>query len=152
MATKKAETGVAVLSTTSSVPSVLSVLDEKLNSLKKVVDTPYKTTGNLDKFGDIKQETKMENLIRAFSMVKSMEKAYSDAAIDLGEESVPAFSISGGSVEDWKQDIKLRIAIIKHKETYDKLNKYKEEMKQFLSAEDRRGILMHEMESFISKL
>lgn len=151
MATKK-ETGVATLTVESSVPSVLSTLDAKISSLKKVVDTPYKTTGNLDGFGDIKQETKIENLIRANSMVRSKAAAYADSIVDLDLGSAPAFSISGGDVEAWKQDIKLRIAIIQHKETYDKLTAYKEKMSKFLSEADQKAILMDEMAAFISKL
>jgi hypothetical protein len=108
----------------------------------------YKTTGNLDGFGDIKQETKLENLIRAFSSVKGREKAYDDAAKDLGLTTYPQFSISGGTAADWKQDIVLRIDIITHKDKLDKLNDYKEKMSKFLSAEDQKTMLLKEMTEF----
>jgi len=134
-----------------NVPSVLMLLDEKINSLKKITDSVYKTTGNLDGFGDLKVELKVENLIRAYSMIIAKEDAYNRAASDLGIAEYPAFNINGGSSEQWKHDILLRKAIIEHKQTLDTLQAFKDKMSKFLSAEDQKEILMKEMESFLSK-
>lgn len=130
------------------VPQVLSLLDQEIGKLKTISESVYKTTGNLDGFGDIKAETKLENLIRAFSSVKGREKAYDEAARDLGLKTYPQFSVSGGTAADWKQDILLRIDIITHKDKLDKLNEYKDKMSKFLSAEDQKSMLMQEMAEF----
>jgi hypothetical protein len=46
----------------------------------------------------------------------------------------------------------LRIAIINHKDTLDKLTEYRNKMKEFLSKEDQKAILFAEMEAFMSKM
>ena len=134
-----------MLSKNAEVPQVLETLEKKLASLKEIVETPYKTQGNLEGFGDIKAETKVENLIRAFSSVRGREDAYNKAAKELSINTYPAFNISGGDAAAWKSDITLRIAIIEQKTTYDKLNNYKERMAKFLSEEDQKEMLIKEM-------
>lgn len=133
----------------SQVPDVLSLLDKQIAGLKKIADSVYKTTGQLTGFGDIKAELKLENLIRAFSMVKGKENAYNEAAKELELGTYPQFSIDGGTAADWKQDILLRIEIITHKDKLDKLNAYKEKMSKFLSEEDQKAMLMKEMAEFL---
>lgn len=132
------------------VPEVLSLLEKEIGKLKSVSDSVYKTSGTLDGFGDIKQETKIENLIRAYSSVKGKENAYNDAAKDLGLTTYPVFTVNGGTASDWKQDILLRIDIITHKDKLDKLTEYKEKMSKFLSAEDQKAMLLKEMSDFFS--
>lgn len=133
------------------VPDILSLLEKELKSLKAITETPYLTTGNLEGFGDIKNETKVENLIRAFSMVRGKEDAYHKAGRELGFDSYPGFSISGGNAEQWKQDIQLRVAIIQHDDRKKKLQEYKDRVSKFLSEEDQKTILLKEMASFLGK-
>jgi hypothetical protein len=130
------------------VPEVLSLLDQEISKLKTISESVYKTGGTLDGFGDIKAETKIENLIRAYSSVRGRENAYNDAQKELGVASAPAFTVSGGNSADWKQDIQLRIDIITHKDKLDKLNEYKTRMSGFLSAEDQKSMLLKEMTDF----
>lgn len=148
MRKKEKPTAALVLSNT-EVPNVLSLLDKQIANLKKVEDSVYKTTGTLEGFGDIKQETKLENLIRAHSSVMNKEKFYNESAKDLGLNTYPQFTISGGTSADWKQDILLRIDIITHKEKLDKLKSYKDKMSKFLSEEDQKAMLMQEMATFL---
>jgi hypothetical protein len=122
---KKPVTTVALVGL--DVPTQLAIVNEKLKSLKHITDSVYRTTGNLEGFGDLKSEAKMENLIRAFSMVSSKEEAYHKSASSLGLNHYPAFSISGGNTADWEHDIKLRINVITHKDVLDKLNGFKTE-------------------------
>jgi len=132
------------------VPDVLDALNKKIASLKHIEESKYKTTGILEQFGDIKAEMKIENLIRAYSSIIGREKLYNEAAAQLGRgKSYPAFVVSGGNAEDWKNDITLRINILEHKETLDKLNAFKEKMSKFLSEEDQKAILMKEMTQFL---
>jgi hypothetical protein len=76
---KKPTTAVAIAKV-EDVPQVLSLLDQEIGKLKVISESVYKTTGNLEGFGDIKAETKVENLIRAFSSVKGREEAYNKRA------------------------------------------------------------------------
>ena len=148
---KKATTATEVaLGTQFDVPSIIQVLDAKLNSMKHITESKYRTSGTLDGIGDIKKETKIENLIRAYASIIAREEVYNKAAIELGITTYPTFEANGSSSEDWKRDIKLRIDIINQKETADKLTEYKDKMSKFLSAEDQKNMLMSEMASFLT--
>ena len=148
---KKATTATEVaLGTQFDVPSIIQVLDAKLNSMKHITESKYRTSGVLDGIGDIKKEQKIENLIRAYASIIAREEVYNKAAIELGITTFPTFEANGSSSEDWKRDIKLRIDIINQKETADKLTEYKDKMSKFLSAEDQKNMLMSEMASFLT--
>ena len=149
MSSKK-KNEVALLSSTLSVPDVLERLNAEVAKLKHISDSVYKTSGTLTGFGDLKNETKIENLVRAFSMVRGKENAYNDAAKELELKQYPQFTVDGGTAADWKQDILLRINILEHKDKLDKLNAYKEKMSQFLSVEDQKAIVLKEMAELFS--
>lgn len=134
-----------------SVPEIMQKLENEIKQLDHLTDSKYRTSGNLDGFGDIKKETSVSNLIKAFSVVMAKANAYAAAATDLEVDTFPVFEVNGGSVSDWKKDIQLRIAIINHKEKLDKLNHFRDEMKKFLSKEDQKAQLMMEMASYLSK-
>lgn len=151
MATKTKKAAGTELSTlvTFSVPDVIAQLENKIKELDHITDSKYRTSGNLDGFGDIKKETSIANLIKAFSVVMAKANAYQASATELNIATFPVFEVNGGSVEDWKKDIQLRIAIIEHKETLDKLQGYRDKMKEFLSKEDQKAMLMQEMAAFL---
>lgn len=142
--TKKSSKSVELAVVGASVPDVLTILNDKLKSLKAVTECSYKTSGNLEGFGDIKNETKVENLIRAFSSVRGKETAYNAAAKELGLTTYPAFSVSGGNSEDWKQDILLRKAVIEHADTQKKLEDLSSKAQKFLSEKDQYNIFLKE--------
>ena len=148
MAKKAKTTDVALIS---DVPSVLDKLNAEISSLKKIEESVYKTTGKVDGLGiDIKTELKVDNLIKAFSSISGRAKAYGEAAQELGQKSVPQFTVGGGTVDEWKSDIMLRIDIINHKEKLDKLKGFKDKMSKFLSEEDQKAILLKEMGEYLS--
>jgi hypothetical protein len=150
MARKSTTATDVALGTQFDVPSIIQVLDAKLNSMKHITESKYRTSGTLDGIGDIKKETKIENLIRAYASIIAREEVYNRAAIELGITTYPTFEANGSSSEDWKRDIKLRIDIINQKETADKLTEYKDKMSKFLSAEDQKNMLMTEIASFLT--
>ena len=129
---------------------VLEVLNKKISDLREVTECSYKTSGQLEGFGDIKTETKVENLIRAFSSVRGREKAYEDAAKELGLKTYPAFTVNGGNSESWKSDILLRKAVIEHADELKKLNEYKEKISRFMSEADQKAQLLKEMTDYFS--
>ena len=150
MARKSTTATDVALGTQFDVPSIIQVLDAKLNSMKHITESKYRKSGTLDGIGDIKKETKIENLIRAYASIIAREEVYNRAAIELGITTYPTFEANGSSSEDWKRDIKLRIDIINQKETADKLTEYKDKLSKFLSAEDQKNMLMTEMASFLT--
>ena len=132
-----------------SIPQIIGVLETKLASLDHIKSTTYKTSGVLDS-NDLKKETKIDVLIRAFASVLSRETVYNQSAIELGLQSYPAFEIGGFTTAFWKHDIKHRIAVINQKDTVDKLEDYKSKMSKFLSEQDQKDMLMKEMTDFMT--
>lgn len=145
--TKKAEMS---LSVKTEVPKLLEKLNERINNLKHVTECVYKTNGQLETCS-IKTETKVDNLIKAHASLLVREEYYIKAAKDLGRRSWPEFSISGSPVSDWKSDIKLRIEVIEHQDTLNKLNEFKDKAAKFLSEEDQKAMLIQEMVNFFDK-
>ena len=139
-----------------NVPAQLEIIKAKIEKLAFVSETPYKTGGVLDTFGDIKTMTKIEDLIKAYSAVKNREISYNDAAKDLGLKKpgsqYPVFSANGFAASVWLEDIKLRISVINQKETYDKLKAIENKMSQFLSDEDKKALAMKEMNDLIASI
>lgn len=143
---QKAE--LAVMDTT-NVPGIIGALEAKIKSLDHITESKYKTAGNLNGFNNIHEETNVGNLIKAFSFVSNKARAYVQAAEDMKLDTFPVFKESDSDVADWKHDIMLRIAVINHKDTLDKLNSYKEKFQKFLSEEDQKNMLLAEMETFL---
>jgi len=135
-------TGTTSLSTGAelTIPNVLVAIQDKIKTFKGIETSKFKTTMQLSGFGDLGKETKVDNLVKAYSSVKGRSEAYANAAKDLGVESYPEFVVDGGSAADWKKDISLRIQIINHKDELDKLRALEAEAKTFLSAEDQKGL------------
>lgn len=127
------------------VPAALEAVQTRLNSLKKVTDRPYKTGKVLEGFGDISTETKVDNLIRAYSMVRGKERAYEEAAKELQLTSYPTFTINGGTKEDWFSDITLRLDVIRFEDRRKKLEAYSSRLSKFMSEEDQFNSLMKEI-------
>jgi len=145
---KKVTTAVAIAG--ASIPEVIEVLNQKLAALKHIEECVYKTNGEMKPFGNVKDEMKVENLIRMYSSIRSREKAYNAAAEELGLTTYPVFS-DNGTAADWKQDILLRKAIIEQKETLDKLNDFKAKASKFVSEEQQQQMLLKEMSDFFAK-
>lgn len=143
-------TAVSIVS--QDVPNTLENIKAKLNELKLITDTPYKTTGVLtmaEQKIDIKTIKDVESLIKAYSSVRAREIAYNEAADDLGIKTYKQFSINGGTSKDWKHDIDLRIQIITVEDKKNKFQKAYDKMQKFLSEEEQRAIAMKEVEALL---
>lgn len=145
------ETGVA-LADQFSIPTVLSAIEAKIKTFKGIETSKFKTTMQLSGFGDLTKEVKVEQLIKAFSSIKGRSNAYLDAAKDLGVATFPEFIVDGGSVEDWSNDIKLRIQIITHKDELDNLKALQKEASAFLSQEDQKAMFFEKLASKLGAL
>ena len=150
MATKSNKSEVSLeVAVNTPTAEVLAALDAKIKSLKRIEETPYKTQGNLTGVCNVKTETKIDNLIRAYASVIAREKVYVEAAEELGHTTYNVFTVDGGTREDWKHDIKLRTDIINYDETLTKLKVYKDKMSSFLSQQEQKEMLLKEMQSFL---
>ena len=143
---------VATISTDTPITSVVALLEEKLSKLKSIETSSFKAGTNLDAFGNIQSITDIKTLIKAFSYVTKKKAAYDEAAEALGMDNYPVFDQDGYSAEAWQEDIKLRIAIINHKETYDTLKGLKEQASKFLTESDQKAILFEKIVGFVGKL
>lgn len=150
MATKKQEQGLVLAST--SVPDAIAVINEKIKALKHIQDSVYVTSGSITMHGgncNVKDETSITKLVQAYSSVLYRARAIDEAQAELGITSMPLTKVDGHTVEEWKQDIKLRLDILNQKETLDKLQGYKKQWEELMDKEDRKAILMKEMAEFV---
>jgi hypothetical protein len=145
MANKKNTKLTVVNSVVKSAAEMIQLTDAKIKTYRHISDSSYKTSMNLEGFGNLKEEASISTLLKAAHSVKAREEGYNDAADDLGIETYPAFSIGGGSYQDWKADIKLRIQIIEHKETMDKLNEIRKDLEGLMTDEDRKLAIMEKL-------
>lgn len=142
----------AVVVASTSVPDAIQAINEKIKALVHIQDSVYLTSGKVKTATgerDIKTETNVTELVKAFSSLQmraeSLEKAY-DA---LGMTSYPVVKVDGYTLEDWKKDILLRKQIIEQKDTLDELNAFKKEWEELMDKEDRKAILAKKMEKFL---
>lgn len=127
------------------IPQVLNLIDEKIKSLAKIETTKFKTDGVVPGFPNtIQKETNVDVLIKMFSSVKGRAAAFESAAVDLGV-SGKTFTENGNTVDDFKADITLRIAIVTQEGELKKLRSLKEEGSKFLSAEDQKQVFMDKL-------
>lgn len=139
------------LTVKSSVTDVIDAINAKIKALKHIQDSVYKTPGNVQTSAgqkNIKDEKNITELVKAFASIKARATAMEDAYAELGMKEFPVVKVDGGTVEEWKDDIILRIQIIEQKETLDELNTYKKEWEELMDKEDRKELLLKKMKKF----
>jgi len=139
-----------VLNDKTDLISVVNMLDKKIKEFDGLRDTSYKTSGVLDGIGDIKKETKIDKLIKAYGSVLSREKVYNESAEDLGLKTFPQFELNGHTRSDWKHDINFRISIIDNKDKLDKMKLWKEKLSGIMTKKDIQNGVYSEMNEFFS--
>lgn len=142
METNKNVESLTKLNAKDKTSDILSKLDIKIKSIKQITDIPYRTTGNLETYGNVKTEINTGNLLAWLGSVMARENSYHEAAKKIEVSTYPAYEISGGNSEDWTHDIKLRINIIEQKEIIDELNAIKAEFTSLMDKEDRKQLLL----------
>lgn len=143
MAKEKNNEVALVANSENFVQDALSAIKAKLNKLKHIQESVYKTTGKrVPGFNiEVQNETQVGQLIMMHSAVANRDKAYSESQAALGIDSAPTFKLEGYSKEDWENDIKLRIQVMQHKEELDKLKELEGEITQLMTNEDRKRIV-----------
>lgn len=133
--------------------NVIEAIDAKITSIKRISESPFKTAMVLDSpFGDLKNERKVDTLIRAAGSIIGMGDHYEKAAKALKVETYPTFMLKGCRVEDWLHDINLRIQIVNQEETLKELESLRAEMGQFMTAEERKEVVLEKMKKFMESI
>lgn len=135
-----------------TVPEQLASIATALAQLQSVKESSYKTSMNLEGFGDLKSTTDIKSLIKAGSVVAAKESAYNNFAVLAGLTSYPSFEINGGNLKDWTKDIKIRIAVISEKDVREKLQKAHDKLSQFLTDTEKRAQAEKEISSLLEGL
>lgn len=134
---------------TLEVPEALKKIDLKINEMKHIQDSVYTTNGQITMGTggkkDIKSETSVDELVKAYASVKARAEYLEQAYTDLDFKRYPVVKVDGFELKDWKRDILLRISIIEQKDTLDELKSLKKEWEELMDKEDRKKILMEKM-------
>jgi hypothetical protein len=141
------------LTVQSTVPDALEAINKKIAALKHIQESVYVTSKKISTSSgqkDIENETSVTELVKAYSGILFRAKAIDEAYVDLFPEMTTraVTKVDGSTVEDWKKDILLRIAIIEQKETLDELTGLKKEWEGLMDKEDKKAMLIKKMEKF----
>ena len=146
----KAETTTTLTTGEITIPTVLSAIDAQIKACKDVTTEKFKTSMNLQPFGDLKATKDVVVLIKAYSLINSKAVAYDAAVKELNLADAPAFKEDGRGASDWKEDIQLQIDITTHKDRLDELKKLREEAQKFMSADDQKAIFFEKLMKSVS--
>jgi len=144
MAKAKKSTGVALVEGTQSlatlgqadIPGMLKIVLAKIKELKGNMPETSKTTGILPGFDKkVKEIDTVEELIKAHSSIIGRAKAYNESAemLEVNIEKFP-FKLEGSTAEEWINDIKSTINIVKNKVALDKFEQVRIKLESNLSA------------------
>jgi hypothetical protein len=150
----KPTNSVAIVKGASPVETI-SKLETALAKLKRIQETPWKTSGEFgDGFPNIKttQNVGLGVLIRMSAASATRADLYHRAAARLGKTNYPAFEISGFDDDSWQHDIKLRMDIDEQENVYTTLKGFQEKMSKFLSEADQKEQLENEITQFMANL
>lgn len=137
-----------------NVNETLALIDKRLKSMKDTQTSKWLTPGKLTMLGgivDVKSEQSIEKLAKAFANVIFQIQALEESYKQLGIKEYPAPQVDGGTLKDWKHDIKLRIAIINQKDEREELLAIKNGYTELMSNDDKKLILNQRLEKFLSK-
>ena len=148
----KKETTPTTLATATPVMQGIQAVDTALKALKHIEESVYKTNGRVGGgfSQNLQSETKVEELIKMMGSVAGRAKSYNDAATYLGITTYPVFKVEGSTVEDYAQDIKLRIAIIQNESKLNKLKAIKAKYTELMDKEDRKAAVDQELQEFLA--
>lgn len=131
----------------------LKQTEEAIKLIKGVEEDDESVKGkDLPGFGDISNITDTSELIKAYSSVLGREKAYAEAAQDMGVSKIPDFKIDGVTAENWKKAIKRREIVASSAAKLERLEKVKALMTDMLSKEEKQKAKLRELEDVLSEI
>lgn len=135
--------------------NALDILKDQLAGLKTITDKPYKTGAKVSLPGnvtvDLKTETEVDNLIKAYAYIKGRNKGYDEAMADLNITTAPAFTQDGFTTAEWKEDILTRINVITYEDKKKQLEDLIKEGEAFLTKEDQFKMYQAKLQAALAK-
>lgn len=134
--------------------SALESINVKINTMKKISETSYKTHGDF-RFNpnytyndavNIFKITKIEVLLNIYAYLAPKQEEYDKAAKDCGLVTYPLFEWIGCPVKDWLHDLKLRITVLNQHRVLKHLESKRKELEGFLEKDDRLDMLLESLE------
>lgn len=127
-----------------SVRESYDLVCQKLDELQVATDSDFKTscrfrynpnndysTVRIDECSDL------ESLIHVHAFLTQKERAYQESAEKLEIKEFPLFKWCGYKIDDWCHDIKLRLNVLTHYHSRQKLIKWKDRLSELLTEEDK---------------
>ncbi len=148
----KSNTDVAVIN---SATDGISAVKKQIAELKRVEEAVYKTPGKVTMGGgnviDIKEVKEEKELLKAYSVVFAKIGAINTAQQDLGIKNIPVPKVDGGTLDEWRNDVILRMDVIKYQGRLDKLNSVKKRYEDLMDKQDKMNLLNKEMKDLLSE-
>jgi hypothetical protein len=134
----------AIVTPVTNPMSMIDSVRTKLQSLKKVSETPYRAEGvKLPNGNYLKSETSIAAIISFVATVNLSETNYNVTAEQVFQMSTfPAFQYQGVSVDAILHDAKLRVAIINQHETEKAYEEVIKQLESVLSEEEKKARVM----------
>ena len=131
----------------------LKKTEEAIKAIKGAEDEDESVKGkSLPGFGEISNINDISELIKAYSSVSGKEKAYEEAAKEMGLSKTPAFKIEGVSADVWKKAILRREVIASSSAKLERLEKVKVIMTDMLSKEEKQKAKLRELDDILGEL
>jgi hypothetical protein len=139
-------TGVSVM----TGKTYMEKIQAEFANLKVIEETPYKTGGSFNAFGqsvNIRTETDAEalRLLVASVVAKVNALKLGDKALGLDGQK---YTVDNHSVENIISDVQLRLMILNTENRRKELEGLIEEGKQFITIEDKRAMFEEKLERF----
>lgn len=129
----------------------LEAINAKLSEIKEIQQTPFKTNCQFSQEGrenylvDITKVRGSQKLIEIYAFIKGKEITYNESLKELNIKEAPIPKHGKYSTDDWKHDLKLRMAIVMQHEEIERLNKAKQKLESFLTEEDQLAITLQQL-------
>jgi hypothetical protein len=133
---KKEETGLVIGKATEGI----ELINQKIEALKFIRETSYKTSGKYDG-RDIRNITEVSELIDVHSSIALRVQAYEASAKSLGLKNYKSKTFDNGTLEQWTEDIALRLQVIEYDSTLKELEGFKKEYEELMDKQDRMELL-----------
>jgi len=132
-----------ILSKQEEIQNKLSLIKTELKRIGVVGDTAFRTSGQF-KFSpagmstiNLKTEKNVHLLIEAVSFLNSKATGYDKAAEEMDMKQYPEFKWLGHNVQDWKHDIKIRLAVLTSHDKRQTLLKAKDTLEKYVTEETK---------------
>jgi len=134
--------------------NALDLIDARLKELNKEAGGTYQTNGNF-KFTpngtmtgvDIHKCTDIAQLLTIHSFLKQKSDSYNSSGDFFKLKQFPIFKWCSHTIDQWENDLKIRIALTTQKDETDQLTAAKRQLSGFLTQEDQLALTLKALSS-----